>query len=131
MKRLSFNRQLWAFGIAAASSSLVGVWGLLRARRSQRSRAAWSSKRVVVMGGSRGLGFPLAREFARRGASVVITARDDEELVHARQSILRRWGTIPNQVNAIRCDVRDSAVTHLIDRAALNYGEFGPPAIDE
>ena len=42
--------------------------------------ASWKNKVVVVTGGSDGLGLALAREFARRGARVVLLARDESRL---------------------------------------------------
>ena len=44
-------------------------------------------KVVFVTGGSRGLGLLLAREFARRGARVAISARDAEELERAAKQL--------------------------------------------
>lgn len=43
---------------------------------------------VFITGGSRGLGLVLAREFASRGASVVICARDRDELDRAHRDLL-------------------------------------------
>ncbi len=58
-------------------------------------------KVVLITGGSRGLGFVLAQEFAREGARVVICARDVEELKRAKQELEAQGA----EVLALRCDV--------------------------
>jgi short-subunit dehydrogenase len=57
-------------------------------------------KRAVVTGGSRGLGFALARELRARGARVAICARGEEQLSTARAKL-------GDDVVAIPCDVAD------------------------
>jgi short-subunit dehydrogenase len=59
-------------------------------------------KRAVVTGGSRGLGFALARELRERGARVAICARGEEQLFRARAKL-------GSDVVAIPCDVSDRA----------------------
>ena len=58
--------------------------------------------RAVVTGGSRGLGFALARELRRHGARVAICARGEEQLFRARAKL-------GDDVTAIPCDVADRA----------------------
>jgi NAD(P)-dependent dehydrogenase (short-subunit alcohol dehydrogenase family) len=57
-------------------------------RRAQR-RASYTldGKVVVITGGSRGLGLELGRQFAKRGAKLVLIARAQEELAHAREEL--------------------------------------------
>ena len=59
---------------------------------------------ALVAGGSRGLGFLVARELLRRGFRVVISARDQGELDRAA-ALLRADG----EVHWRACDVRDGA----------------------
>jgi short-subunit dehydrogenase len=59
-------------------------------------------KRAVVTGGSRGLGFALARELRSQGAHVAICARGEEQLMAARAKL-------GDDVTAIPCDVGDRA----------------------
>jgi NAD(P)-dependent dehydrogenase (short-subunit alcohol dehydrogenase family) len=59
---------------------------------------------VLITGGSRGLGLLLSREFARRGARLVITARDPGELERAERE-LRCTGA---DVLAYPCDISNS-----------------------
>ena len=53
----------------------------------------------IVTGGSKGIGFAVARAFLERGMQVAISARKDGDL----QDAARRLG----DVLAIRADVRD------------------------
>lgn len=62
-------------------------------------------RRVVVAGGSRGLGLHTAQAFARAGASVSICARGEADLKAARDSIARLGVT----AHAARCDLADLA----------------------
>ena len=70
-------------------------------------------KRAVVTGGSRGLGFALARELRRQGARVAICARGEEQLMTARAKL-------GDDVVAIPCDVTDRAQVEAF------VGEVGP-----
>src|SRR5689334_24938796 len=59
-------------------------------------------KRAVVTGGSRGLGFALARELRAGGARVAICARGEQQLLAAQTKL-------GDDVVAIPCDVTDRA----------------------
>lgn len=87
------------------------------------------SKRVVITGGSKGLGRALAEAFARRGASVVSVSRHAAEHGH-------------NAIKEIRCDVAkpeqtsaaaEQAEKHLggIDIWVNNAGVWLPPTMLE
>jgi len=75
------------------------------------SRYFWSrahqydvrGKTVVVSGGTRGLGYLLAREFGRRGAHVFVFSRSDDEITRA----VAKLRAERLQADGLRCDVRD------------------------
>ncbi len=75
--------------------------------------------RVVVAGGSRGIGRSIALGFAEAGAAVSICARGAEALEEARQAIAF-YGTL---VHAQRCDLADpAAIAAYVDNAANALG---------
>jgi NAD(P)-dependent dehydrogenase (short-subunit alcohol dehydrogenase family) len=76
---------------------------------------------ALVTGGSRGLGFAVARELLRRGCRVVVCARDPEELERAREALARDGG----QVFALPCDVADRGqVEELVARTVERFGSL-------
>ncbi len=76
---------------------------------------------VLITGGSRGLGFLLAREFARQGCRVVICARDETELERARFDLERQGA----DVFAVQCDVTDpSQVELMVQKAKARFGQI-------
>jgi NAD(P)-dependent dehydrogenase (short-subunit alcohol dehydrogenase family) len=108
------NHERVALGIAAAAAGA----GLLAARLARdRFAISFENRVVVITGGSRGLGFVMARQLADEGARLVILARDTEELERARQQLEVRGA----EVLALRCDIRRradvrAAVDTIIDR---------------
>jgi NAD(P)-dependent dehydrogenase (short-subunit alcohol dehydrogenase family) len=93
-------------------------------------------KVAVVTGGSRGIGLSIAEAFARRGASVVITARKQEELDGAAEGIRKEGGEVmaivahvgrDDQVDAMLTQVMEKhgKIDILVNNAATNVA-FGP-----
>ena len=78
-------------GVAAGAAGLAAGVGLILAGRSAYKHLRnWRAQElygqtVLITGGSRGLGLALAEEFARQGCNIVICAREEDELVRARQ----------------------------------------------
>jgi len=94
---------------------LVAAAGAREAIR--RARAIELAGRVaVVTGGSRGLGFAIARELRSQGAHVVICARGAEQLERAREKL-------GADVVAVRCDVADRG--QVADLFAVATERFG------
>ena len=62
-------------------------------------------KAVVITGGSRGLGFALARNLVRTGAKVALIARDAQELESAKSQL----GKDHTRLIAIPCDVTEAS----------------------
>lgn len=68
---------------------------------------SFEGKSVIVTGASRGIGFAMARQFARAGARVAICARGQAGLDAAAAEIARETRT----VYASTCDIADAAAT--------------------
>lgn len=108
-------------GVAAGASAV------LAARKTLRLFNEWQRQRgddlrgqtVVITGSSRGLGLALAQEFARHGAKIVLCARNERELVRARQQVER----LGADVSAVTADVsRPEQAEHLINAARQHFG---------
>jgi len=106
----------------AGATALLGGAGLCllaRAASKRSQRLDLREQVVVITGGSRGLGWLLAREFATAGCQVAICARDEAELGRARQE-LERHGA---QVLAVPCDIADRRQAEgLIEQVTAQFG---------
>jgi NAD(P)-dependent dehydrogenase (short-subunit alcohol dehydrogenase family) len=71
-------------------------------------------KGVLVTGASRGLGAAMAEEVARRGAKVVLVAREEAPLAEVVERIRSRGGT----AHALPADVGDKASVYPLAGAA-------------
>jgi short-subunit dehydrogenase len=96
-------------GLALAGRELYGRW----------READLRGQVALITGGSRGLGFLLAWEFARQGCRIAICARDEEELAEA-QAELAAGGA---EVLTLTCDVTDRAqVARMVQLATGRFG---------
>ena len=90
----------------------------MHARRSNRE-VNFAGRSVLILGGSRGLGLVIAREFANEGARLTIAARDAVELERAGTDLEARGA----DVRMIVCDIRDrDQVQSTVDGAAARRG---------
>ena len=106
---------------AALLTSAAAVAGLAALLWRRSDGMDLYEKVVLITGGSRGLGLALARGFARRGAWLVLCARNEEELQRAKQDL----ASISEHVLTIVCDVSDrQQVERLIERAVNHYGRI-------
>jgi 3-oxoacyl-[acyl-carrier protein] reductase len=79
----------------------------------------FKQRRVVVCGGSRGIGRSIALAFAAAGADVSICARGREALEATREELARQG----HRVHAAPCDLADGdAVTHYVGEAGAALG---------
>jgi NAD(P)-dependent dehydrogenase (short-subunit alcohol dehydrogenase family) len=105
------------FRLLAAAGAAYGVYRLAQKLREESLRG----QVVLITGGSRGLGFLLAREFAREGCRVAICARDGDELADACKELQRQGA----EVCALRCDVAERRqVLSLIAEVTSRFGQI-------
>jgi len=102
-----------------AGAGLGTAMAVRRAFANRGRRRELRGQTVLITGGSRGLGLALAEEFARAGVKIAICARDEQELMRARQR-LEQMGV---EVCAVVCDVSDhEQVQRLIDSVQQQLG---------
>jgi NAD(P)-dependent dehydrogenase (short-subunit alcohol dehydrogenase family) len=107
-----------SWGAVAAIGGCIAL-GLVAWQR--RHNDDLSGEVALITGGSRGLGFLIARELGRSGCRVAICARNEQELAVARNE-LQREGIA---VLVVRCDVTDpNAVAEMIERVTTHYGRI-------
>jgi NAD(P)-dependent dehydrogenase (short-subunit alcohol dehydrogenase family) len=101
--------------LGAAVGSLLLGWQVLNRIRETDLRG----QVALITGGSSGLGFLLAREFASEGCRIVICARDPDELRWAGDE-LRRNGA---KALTVECDVADrQQVERMVQQATDHFG---------
>ncbi|MFD0555122.1 SDR family NAD(P)-dependent oxidoreductase [Streptomyces rectiviolaceus] len=83
---------------------------------SQTTAKSLSGHTALVTGGSRGLGLLMADRLAARGCTVIIAARDADELASAQKKLLHRRPGVA--VHTSVCDVRDQEAVHAMFRTA-------------
>jgi 3-oxoacyl-[acyl-carrier protein] reductase len=80
----------------------------------------FTGKAAIVTGGSRGIGFAIARALLAEGAQVTITGLDDGHLSSARRQL---EGAGPGSIEALRADVRKYAdVRQAIEATVARFG---------
>jgi NAD(P)-dependent dehydrogenase (short-subunit alcohol dehydrogenase family) len=101
--------------LAGAGAAALAARAIVRRARLMDLTGA----RVLITGGSRGLGLVMAREFGRHGARVAVCARDAEALDRAREDLETR--DIP--ALAIACDLTDrDEVSRMVSAVVARLG---------
>jgi short-subunit dehydrogenase len=81
-----------------------------------------NDKTVIITGASSGIGKALAIEFAKRGANLVLGARQYVTLCEIAQSIQQQYNI---KAIAVQCDVvSETDCEHLIKQAVLTFGKI-------
>jgi short-subunit dehydrogenase len=114
-----YTAALGGLGMLSAGAGLV-------AARSRRRSDYFRKKVVLVTGSSRGLGLALAEELARRGARIVLTARDAEELDRARNKLLE-IGALRDEADVVTilADLRSpEGANRLVETANQRFGRI-------
>ena len=116
-------------GSACLSAALLGMAGLtyaiLREQRVSKERRELKGKVVLVTGGSRGLGYAVARELALSGARLALTSRHADELERARARVLASGCAAPADVWVYPCDVSvEPTVREMVAAATAHFGRI-------
>lgn len=81
-----------------------------------------NNKIVIITGASSGIGKSLAHEFARRGANLVLAARQYVTLCEIAQELQEKYQI---KALAVQCNVTsESDCRYLIDQAKLTFGQI-------
>lgn len=117
-----------ALTVAALGGLGAAVLAARKALRRTRALELEGAK-VLITGGSRGLGFATARAFVRRGADVAICARSLEELHRAKHELEAEAATYGGEhrprVITVTCDVTDPrAVATMVDDVVVQFGHI-------
>ena len=80
------------------------AWALLAFVRRKLVKPDYHGKTVWITGGSSGIGEYLAYEFSRRGASLILSARNLQELQRVKNSC-----SYPESVQVVEMDMSDLA----------------------
>ncbi|WP_339749327.1 SDR family oxidoreductase [uncultured Rubinisphaera sp.] len=89
--------------VAIGGGLAVGGLSLARYLIRQSRTFSWRDKRVVISGGSRGLGLVIARQLADQGARLAICARSADDLAKVKSELEYRGAS----VMVVPCDIRE------------------------
>ena len=79
-------------------------------------------KVAVITGGGKGIGFGLASAFAREGADLVITGRNEGRLVEAKENLEKEYGVNVLPIAADGAD--EEAIKRVVSAAIERFGRI-------
>ena len=81
-----------------------------------------NSKRVLITGSSKGIGFSIANHFLEEGANVILVARELENLKSAENELVKKYGE--NRVWSKSCDcTKSESLIELHDSIKDKFGK--------
>jgi short-subunit dehydrogenase len=121
--KIAVTAGLLTAGAGATCAAALAVCAVANSRKRTQQLLG---KVVLITGSSRGLGLATAEEFGRRGARLVLTARDAQELERARTLLLsRRAVRDPDDVLALPRDLRNPVEAEdLVKQATRQFGRI-------
>ncbi|MBO5460059.1 MAG: SDR family oxidoreductase [Lachnospira sp.] len=79
-------------------------------------------KTAIITGGGKGIGFGLARAFAKEGANLVLTGRTESRLVNAKDILEKEFGV---EVLPIVADGADEdAIRNVVNKTVEKFGKI-------
>ncbi len=79
-------------------------------------------KVAVITGGGKGIGFGLAKAFAREGSNLVITGRNEGRLVEAKEKLEKEYGVNVLPIAADGAD--EEAIKRVVSAAIERFGRI-------
>lgn len=81
-----------------------------------------NGKVTIITGGGKGIGFGLAKAFAREGSNLVITGRHEGRLLEAKEKLEREYGIIVLPIVADGAD--EEATKRVVAAAVERFGKI-------
>jgi len=108
----------------AVQSGMVGIWPVkftFKAYEFVMNKPEFADKVVIITGASSGIGKACAFEFAANGSKVVLAARNEDELLKVKNSIINLGGEASFKKTDVRSidDCKD-----LINNVVEKYGKI-------
>jgi short-subunit dehydrogenase len=117
---MNFNRRSVGWASALLGGAALGIV-IVHRRRESSLAGLLKGKVVLVTGGSRGLGYAIARQVALLGGRLVIVSRHAEELYRAKGHLLAECGIGAKDVMVLPCDVSVPEEIQEVVTAATSY----------
>jgi NAD(P)-dependent dehydrogenase (short-subunit alcohol dehydrogenase family) len=101
------------------------AYAIVRKQRVSKALGELKGKVVLVTGGSRGLGYAIARELALTGARLALTSRHADELERAKARLVSSGCAATEDVWVYPCDVSvEPTVREMVAAATAHFGRI-------